>query len=212
MPNFNFWKQLPEDASKVLKKSTLFKTFKKGATIYSFGDTPQGIYVVKSGLVGLVTTSNKGSEHLLRLFVENMFFGHRSLFANETYYASAICLEQSEIGLVPKEVVEEILENFPGTARLLIETLARELGLAELQRLKIADQEVLQRLASSLIYLKEIHPDHRWTRNEIAHFCGSTGPTVIRGLAELEERGLIHQEGRDIRILDRASLLELAQE
>lgn len=212
MTQKNFWTELPQEASQLVEKNTHYRTYKKGWSVYSEGETPLGIYVVKTGLVGLVKVSAKGSEHLLRLFAENNFFGHRALFANETYYANAICLEQSEIGLVPLRIVEEILASYPSASRLVIATLARELGLAESQRLKIADQEVLKRLASSIIYLKEIHPNHRWTRNEIAHFCASTGPTIIRGLAELEQMGFVAQDGRNIEILDRKKLIEFARD
>lgn len=212
MAQLNFWTRLPNEASEIIAKNTHIKSYKKGSLVYSSGERPIGIYFVQTGLVGLVTTTSKGSEHLLRLFAKHHFFGHRALFANESYYGNAVCLENCEIGLVPSRVVEEILAQFPEASRLLIETLAKELGLAEMQRLKIADQEVLQRLASAIIYLKEIHPEHKWTRGEIAHFCASTGPTVIRGLAELENLGLISQEGRSIEITNRAKLIEFSQE
>lgn len=212
MSQLNFWNQLPREAGQWIQQNSVVRSYKKGSIVYSSGDQPTGIYFVRSGLVGLVTITNKGSEHLLRLFAENHFFGHRALFANEAYYGNTLCLENSEIGFVPRQAVEEVLKNFPQASRLLIETLARELGLAEMQRLKIADQEVLKRLSSALIYLKEIHPEHKWTRNEIAHFCASTGPTVIRGLAELEGLGLITQKGRTIEIIDRAKLIGLASE
>jgi CRP-like cAMP-binding protein len=212
MAQLNFWSHLPTEASQIIEKNTHVKYYKKGSIIYASGEKPIGIYFVKDGLVGLVTTSSKGSEHLLRLFAKNNFFGHRALFANESYYGSAICLEHSEIGMVPSRVVEEILKTFPQASRLVIATLAKELGLAETQRLKIADEEVLKRLASSILYLKEIHPHHKWTRSEIANFCASTGPTIIRGLAALEDLGLISQQGRDIEILSRPKLIQFAQD
>lgn len=212
MKQSNFWQELPGQAISLISDNTHFRHYKKGSVIYSEGESPLGIYIVKKGLVSLVSTSSKGSEHMLRVFSENNFFGHRTLFARETYYARSVCLEESEIGLVPIRVVEQVLVQFPEAARLVIETLAKELGLAENQRLKIADQEVLKRLASSILYLKEIHPNHRWTRNEIAHFCASTGPTIIRGLAELENKGLITQDGRDIHISNRSGLISFAQE
>jgi CRP-like cAMP-binding protein len=212
MAQVNFWTRLPQSAARLIEQNTHIKTYKKGAVIYSSGEKPIGIYFIKKGLVGLVTQTPKGSEHLLRLFSENNFFGHRALFAHQSYYGNAVCLEQSEIGLVPSRIVETILETYPEASRLIIETLALELGQAENQRLKIADQEVLQRLASSLIYLKEVHPDHKWTRSEIANFCASTGPTVIRGLAVLEKQGLISQKGRAIEIIDRNKLLQFAND
>jgi CRP-like cAMP-binding protein len=208
----NFWNELPAEAGKKIKDNTFVSLYKKGSMIYVSGEKPIGIYFVLSGLVGLVTTTAKGSEHLLRLFAKDHFFGHRTLLAKEVYYGSAVCLENSEIGLVPSRIVEEIIYQYPEASRLIIATLAKELGLAENQRLRIADQEVLKRLAGSLVYLKNIHPQHKWTRNEIAHFCASTGPTIIRGLAELESQGLILQKGREIEILDAPGLIAFAQE
>lgn len=212
MSQSNFWQNLPAEAVQLIQGNTHFRSYKRGSVVYSEGESPIGVYIVQKGLVGLLTTSSKGSEHLLRLFAENNFFGHRTLFAKENYYARAVCLEDSEIGLVPARIVEQVLLQYPAAARLVILTLAKELGLAENQRLRIADQEVLKRLASSLLYLKEIKPNHRWTRNEIAHFCASTGPTIIRGLAELETLGFISQDGRDIHIIDRSALISFAKD
>ncbi|MBX3041006.1 MAG: winged helix-turn-helix domain-containing protein, partial [Bdellovibrionaceae bacterium] len=56
---------------------------------------------------------------------------------------------------------------------------------------------------------KDLHPRHRWTRLEIASFCASTPSTVIKALAQLEEKGLISQKGREIEIRDRKALLSL---
>lgn len=211
MAQMNFSSHLPPDARILIEANTHYRHYKKGSTIYSPGEMPIGIYFVKEGLVGLISISNKGSQHLLRLFAANNFFGHRALFAEEPYHGQTICLEPSEIGLVPLRIIEEILKQFPEVARLIISTLARELGLAEAIRQKIADDEVIQRIASSLVYLKEIHADHKWTRNEIANYCASTGPTVIRGLSALEEMGLIEQSGREIKILNRSQLIQIAQ-
>lgn len=204
-----FWQKLPQSAIELIEKSAKPLEFKRGDFVYHAGGDPKGMYVVRSGLVGLAAISQKGSEHLLRLFKPGQFFGHRSLFANEKYHANAVCLEKTELGFIEEKVVFEVLTTFPETQRILIETLAVELGQAEMQRVRIADQDVLSRIAAAILYLKELYPDHTWTRVEIANFVASTGPTVIRGLAELERRGLIHQEARRIEVLNKDGLLNL---
>jgi CRP-like cAMP-binding protein len=57
--------------------------------------------------------------------------------------------------------------------------------------------------------LKDLHPDHNWTRQEIANFCASTVSTVIKALSELEELNLIKQDGRSIQVLNRDGLIAL---
>jgi CRP-like cAMP-binding protein len=73
----------------------------------------------------------------------------------------------------------------------------------------ILENQILSRTAQTIIYLKDIHPNHNWTRQEIANFCASTVSTIIKAMAELEDMGLISQKGRSIDILDREGLLNL---
>jgi CRP-like cAMP-binding protein len=61
-----------------------------------------------------------------------------------------------------------------------------------------------------VLYLREVFPEHQWTRREIAEFCGSSTPTVIRTLAKFEAEGILRQHGRKIEIVRREALLELA--
>lgn len=204
----NFWHEIPDAAQAMMMQDERHLEFKKGDPIYQVGEEPRGVYVLKSGLIGLTAFSQKGSEHLLRLFRPNQFFGHRTLFAQEVYHASSICLENSQVGFYEKALVYEILKKFPQTAELLIKTLAQELGRAELHRIRISDETVISRIAEAIVYLTELKEDHPWTREEIAKFCASTTPTVIRALGSLEDEGLIEQRGRKILIKNREKLLQ----
>ncbi len=184
--------------------------FKRGDHIYSQGETPKGIYFVKSGLVGLTIISAKsGKEHLLRFFRQSQFFGHRSLFSNEGYHGNAVALEPTTIKFVPIEAVLSRIEKDKSLLQEVVVVLAKELRRCETQHVMILENEILVRVAQSLIYLKDLHPDHNWTRQEIANFCASTVSTVIKALSELEDNKYIRQDGRAISILDRQSLVAL---
>lgn len=184
--------------------------FKRGDCIYSQGEMPKGIYFVKSGLVGLTMISSKsGKEHLLRFFRQGQFFGHRAMFSKEVYHGNAVALEATNIKFVPKEAVFSGIEKNKSLLEDVVFVLSKELRRCEIQHIMILENEVLVRVAQSLIYLKDLHPDHNWTRQEIANFCASTVSTVIKALTELEESGFISQDGRSISILDRESLIAL---
>ena len=73
----------------------------------------------------------------------------------------------------------------------------------------ILENQILSRTAQAIIYLKDLYPEHNWTRQEIANFCASTVSTVIKAMAELEDMGLIKQQGRSIEILKREELLQM---
>ena len=164
---------------------------------------------MKKGLVGLVVMGASGKEHLLRFFREEQFFGHRSIFSQETHHASTVALDSTVVIKIPKEVFLKALDESPLLYKQLVQVLSRELGRSEVQRVMILENQILARTAQSLVYLKDMHPDHAWTRQEIANFCASTVSTVIKAMTKLETLGLIHQAGRTIEILDRDGLLNL---
>ncbi|WP_295904873.1 Crp/Fnr family transcriptional regulator [uncultured Bdellovibrio sp.] len=183
------------------------KTFKRGDVIYRAGEEPQNIYFVESGLVGLALWGESGKDHLVRLFKQGQIFGHRSLFAQEKYHATATVIDESQIRFLNKSQMRERMKGNCDLAEKLLETLAKELRQAEARQLVLNEKDATTRIAEAVVYLKELHPQYDWTRQEIADFCGSTTPTVIRTLAKFADDGLIEQRGREIVILNRDLLL-----
>ncbi len=204
------WQDLPAQVHEDFETSSRILTKKRGEFIYQEGDDPEGIYFIEDGLVGLLLVgSSSGKEHLLRFFREGQFFGHRSLFAAEGYHGSTIALRATRLKVVPKSVVLGALDRFPSLYKDLTFVLAKQLRRCEVQHVMILENQILSRTALALIYLKDLHPEHMWTRQEIANFCASTTSTIIKALAEIESMGLIRQEGRKIEILDREALINL---
>lgn len=203
------WENISSSARLQLEKAARELHFKRGDLIYQAGEPSRGLFFVDSGLVGLTLIGHSGKEHLLRFFKPGQFFGHRSLFTDEVFLASAIAIEPTHIRFVEKPKILEILEQEPSLYKNIVQVLARELRRSETQHIMILENQILPRTAQALVYLKDLYADHNWTRQEIANFCASTTSTVIKALAELEERGLIKQEGRSIEILNRDGLIAL---
>lgn len=204
------WANLPDDARQEFERTAKSIELKRGDTVYRAGDQPQGLYFVQKGLVGLVLYgSSSGREHLLRFFKTGQFFGHRALFSEEGYHGSTIVLEPTSLKLIPKATVVHVLQRRPELYSGIVRVLSGELRRCEEQRIMILENQILARTAQALVYLKDLKPDHMWTRQEIANFCASTVSTVIKAMAELEVMGLIKQKGRAIEILDQDGLINL---
>jgi CRP-like cAMP-binding protein len=203
------WGELSPDIREHFERASRIKKYKRSEIIYDVGLVPEGLYFVQEGLVGLTIIGLSGRDHLLRFFRKGQFFGHRSLFSEELYHGSTIALEPSTLVFLPKEVVLEVLRDHPELYKDFVFVLAKELRRAENQHVMVLENQVLVRVAQSLVYLKELHSEHPWTRQEIANFCASTTSTVIKACAQLEEMGLISQKGRAITILDRTGLIDL---
>lgn len=206
-----FWATWTEEQSIDIQKLMSIRHYKRGEFIYKAGDETQGLYIVKKGLVGLVIIAqSSGKEHLLRFFKKDQFFGHRSLLSNEVYHGFTVALEPTEVQFISKHSLLSFLDKHPLLYKDIATTLAKELRRCENQHVMILENELLSRVALSLIYLKDLTPEHNWTRQEIANFCGSTVSTVIKTLAEIERLGHIEQSGRTINITNRQALLDLA--
>jgi CRP-like cAMP-binding protein len=150
-----------------------------------------------------------GKEHLLRFFRQGQFFGHRSLFSNEGYHGNSVAIEPTRLKLVPKEIIMKAIEKQPTLLHDVVKVLSKELRRSETHQVMILENQILVRTAQALVYLKDLHPEHNWTRQEIANFCASTVSTVIKALSELEELKLIKQDGRSILVLNRDGLIAL---
>lgn len=204
------WDNLPAETRKQFESVAQKIELKRGESAYRQGDQPVGLYFVEKGLVGLVVLgASSGREHLLRFFREGQFFGHRSLFSQEGYHGSAVALEATQLKLIPKNVVLHAIENSPALLKDVVRVLSKELRRCETNQVMILENQILVRVAQAVVYLKDLHPEHNWTRQEIANFCASTVSTVIKTLAELEDMGLLKQEGRAIHVLDRDALVAL---
>ncbi|WP_413578049.1 Crp/Fnr family transcriptional regulator [Bdellovibrio sp. HCB290] len=188
-------------------KGSRIEKFKRGDVLYKMGESPRNIFFLVEGLVGLVVWSEAGNDHLLRLFKKNQIFGHRSFFAQEPYHASATVLEDATVFVLSKEEMRERMKGNCDLAEKLLQTLATELRRAEEKQVILTEKDVTARIAEAVVYFKDLHPTHSWTRQEIADFCGTTTATVIRTLARFVDDGLIEQRGREIIILKKDELL-----
>ncbi len=204
------WADLPIEIRLEFESHAKSISLKRGDRVYHQGDLPRGLYFVLEGLVGLMLIGQtSGKEHLLRFFKQGQFFGHRALFSNEGYHGTSIAIEPTVLKLVPKEVILAAIEKEPILLRNVVEVLSKELRRSETHQVMILENQILVRTARAVVYLKDLHPDHNWTRQEIANFCASTVSTIIKSLAELEELNLIKQDGRSIVVLDRDGLIAL---
>ncbi len=185
------------------------RTYQRGDHVYDEGESAKGLYYIKSGLTGLIKYAPNGSENLIRIFKSQQFFGHRSLFSGEKHHGSAKCLEPTEILFCNNDLVFQVFDGEPRSYFFLARALAKELRRAEERSLVVSEGDVIERVSSALLLFKKLQPDHLWTRTEIANYCASRTPTVIKALGQLESQGIIRQQGRTIEIIDENHLVRI---
>ena len=194
-------------------------TYKKGQTLFVQGNHPFGIYCVSKGNIKLTKTGTDGKETIVRIVYGGDILGHRSLFTDDNYAATATAMEDTEVCFIDKKFILKIIENNPSVALNIINKLSRDMGAAEKKLSALHQKNVRERLAELLLSLKASHgvkEDKRWkinlkiTREEMATMIGTANETLIRFMTEFKDAGIIEQEGKTIFIKDEEELLNWA--
>ncbi len=211
--------QLEHAALSDVSHNKVMNSYKKGQTIFFQGNPPFGLYCINSGKIKVSKLGNDGKESIIRIAGPGDVLGHRSLFSDENYTATATVIEDAAICFVDKKFIFKALQDEPTIALNLIQKLSREMGAAETRTAGLSQKNVRERLAELLLTLKKsygIQEGNRWrldiklTREEMASMVGTANETIIRFFSEFKEEGLIEQEGKIIFITDEKRLIEFA--
>lgn len=210
---------LEKAALSEVSHNKIMNTYKKGQTIFLQGNSPTGLYCINSGKIKVSKISNEGKEAIIRIAGPGDVLGHRSLFSNENYGATATVIEDSVVCFLEKKYINETLHNEPSIALNLIKKLSESMGEAEERTASLTQKNVRERLAELLLNLKQdygVEEHGRWkidiklTREEIASLVGTANETIIRFISEFKDDKLIAQEGKTLYLLDVPGLTKLA--
>jgi CRP-like cAMP-binding protein len=193
--------------------------YRKGDVIFHEGGIPKGIYCIKKGVVKISKMTSQGKEQILFLSQPGDFIGYRALIGEEVYNATATSIEDSSICYIPKSDFLEIMHRNPAFFNKMIKKVCNQLGIMEQNLTIIAQKSVKERLATTLLMLKESYGmdgdestliDIRLSREEIANVVGTATETVIRLLSTFKNEGLIDFDGKRIKVINEEQLKKLA--
>ncbi|MCH8494824.1 MAG: Crp/Fnr family transcriptional regulator [Balneolales bacterium] len=195
------------------------KSYKKGEVIFRESELSNGLFCISSGKVKVFKTGTEGRDLIVRLARRGDVIGYRALISREPYYASAIALEESNVCFVPAEEFFKYIGENPAFSMELIQTLSRDLRMAEERILHLAQKTVRERLADSLILLTDTYGydktdskllDVHLSREDFASLVGTATETAIRLISDFRTEGLIETPGKRIRILNEKALRKIA--
>ncbi|MCC7369261.1 MAG: Crp/Fnr family transcriptional regulator [Chloroflexi bacterium] len=214
-----FLRALPDDALAELGRSMRHRHVASGQALALAGEPVEHLIVVAQGRLRLAQATPGGREQVLRTLGPGEFLGELALFSPVVHEGDLTAIEPSDVCLVSRQAVQDLMRQHPEVAVRLVETLARRLIQAERAIADLGLHDVGQRLAGEL--LREAAsggPVREGTRVrvtvpwlEIAMRIGTTPETLSRRLRALETAGIVRQErARTVVILDPVRLHELA--
>lgn len=194
-------------------------TYKKGQNIFFEESRPLGLFCLNKGKVKIYKTGIDGKEQIIHFGQAGDFLGYRALIADEKYSVSATALEDTTACFIPRDTFIEMLDNNPKLSRTLLKSLCHEIGIANERIQSMAQKNVRERLAETLLILHDTFDDGNseshliditLPREDIANIVGTATETLIRLLSEFKGDGLVQFEGKKIRLIDIPKLKKLS--
>lgn len=193
--------------------------YKKGEIVFREGGQPSGIYYIESGKVKKYKIDNTGKEHIFYVANAGELVGYHAVLANELYHDAVATLEDSIISFIPVDDFWAALDKSPGLSRKLLMTLSHEFGVLINNLLISTQKPVRERVAITLIILREKYKNEAstdsqisitTTRDVIANMAGTTRENIARMLTDFKKNNIIDTVGRKIIITDVRKLIEIA--
>lgn len=213
----NTCKSLHINPLKSLEKNSLYQIsnlkhshfIKKGSILFEEGDMLSGVFCIKEGVCKLTKLSSNGKSQIVRFVKNGDILGLPNIVSQEPAYLTATALKNLRVCFIPKEqILTSISENIQFSSQL-IKTSYSELCKAENIIVDMAQKTAKQRLADSLLYLKETFSidnegfiDIKLSREEIGNLIGTATESIIRMLSEFSKNGIIQTQGKRIKIID----------
>jgi CRP/FNR family transcriptional regulator, cyclic AMP receptor protein len=212
-----FLRQLSKEDAEALLSRLRRKTVKPGTEILRAGSAGDEALVVLAGRVRLVAYGADHREVVLALRGAGELIGEMAALGAGRRTATAIALEEVEVGYLPAAELLDYLREHPDVALVLIRMVVRRLAEATRDVVDLATQDSVGRLAKRLVDLSSEHGraasggtqiELALTQDELARWTGATRETVSRALRLMRQLGWVTTNRKTITVLDPAALRE----
>ena len=197
--------ELEPQELEALARAAERQEFQRDEIVFAAHEPADSFYVIANGRVKVCVSSAGGKELILATLGPGQFFGEMALLDDATRSASVVAQLATVAYRIRRSDFERLLEQHPAIARKLLRELSLRLRRSNAQMESLATLDVVGRLARYFIDLARQHGQilgngwvavRRPTHQDIANSIGTSRETVTRLMNDLEQRGLVVNEGK----------------
>ena len=208
----------PPAVADALEQEAVTTTYPTGAALFSEGQAPRGVFVVRRGRVKLSICGSDGRTLILRIVDAGCPLGVAAVISGRPYEATAETQEPCEINFLRQSdllrlmrlhgelalwVTQQISQDYAGTCREIRDLILSDSASEKLARLLVGwlDHNAEARNPSQMKLAL--------THEEIGQMIGTSRETVSRLFAGFKKQRLIQQNGCTLVIPNRVALESL---
>jgi CRP/FNR family transcriptional regulator len=191
--------------------------YREGEHIFREGDPFDAIAAVRAGTVKTYVTDTEGREQVQGFFLPGEVIG-LSAISKARYPSNAVALDTVQLCRFSFPNIAALALRMPGIQQQLFRLLSQDIGKASLLAGNYSADE---RMAAFLIALSRRYASRGFSatrfvlsmsRTDIANYLRLAPETVSRVFRRFQDEKLLRVDRRELELLDRASLENLARD
>lgn len=207
---------LPQPDLEKIAAITVSKSLEKDEYLFHEGDPAQGFYVVQRGAVNIHRVTAAGKEQIIHVFRTGDSFAEVALASSTGYPAEARAQEVTQVLLVRKDGILELLKRQPELALRMLGSMSSHLRVLVGQIEDLTVKDVETRLANWLVKrcpnpqsATPVNIELTVTKRVLAAELGTVGETFSRTLAKFRQQKLLVVKGKIVTVLSPVKLTAL---
>jgi CRP/FNR family transcriptional regulator, dissimilatory nitrate respiration regulator len=211
--NCQLFAGLPQPDLEKIAAVVAVKSLEKGAYLFREGDVAVGFYIVQRGAVNVHRVSAAGKEQIIHIFRAGESFAEAALATPTGYPADARAIEPTQVLLVQKAGILELLKRQPELGLRMLASMSGHLRVLVGQIEDLAVKDVETRLANWLLKRcpdaqseRPVKIELTMTKRVLAAELGTVSETFSRTLAKFREQKLLTVKGQELTVLSPAKL------
>lgn len=215
----NVWETLTPVERVGISRHMELVHYAKNEVIHLDGDEPHYVWTLVRGKVRIYKEGIGQRQQIIRLLKPSDIFGYRACIASDPYNSSASAFEASAVYRIERDYFTQLLQNNGAFCFEVMQMMAKDLAISEIQTVNLTQKHIRGRLAESLLLLLKNYGYEEdgctiamlLPREDLANMSNMTTSNAIRTLSQFQQDGLISINGRLIKILDEEELEHISQ-
>ena len=156
LESFKVFRLLPPDELERLRQVTRELSFPAGQQIFREGDRGEGLYLVRSGLVQILSLVGQSDRQVICRLGPGEMFGEMAVLDDQPRSATTVAEEPTEVYFVPREPWLELLRRSPDLSLRMLQEITgrlREFNQQYVRKVIQAERlAVVGRFASAIVH------------------------------------------------------------
>jgi CRP-like cAMP-binding protein len=213
------WASLTEEERQFVIKNVEIVQYAKNEIIHHAGDESKYVWMLQEGKVRIYKEGVGQRQQIIRLLKPYDIFGYRACIAGDAYNASASAFEDCKAYRLPREAFVHLVRTNGTLCYEIMQTMAQDLAISEIQTVNLTQKHIRGRLAESLLLLLKNYGYEEdgltlampLPREDLANMSNMTTSNAIRTLSQFAQEGLVEIKGRRVQILDKKELEHISR-